>query len=673
MTSPEEAFEIELATQLSLYPDINIQNLSDTENIPHRGNNRPSVDHILGTRPNLKDGLEPLQKVDALVEVDEEELEQKRKEEAKWKKKYDEIQEITFNKGKKLRPHQVEAIVWMLMRKKNERINGGILQMKQGLGKTLCGLVLAWLDRKKGKTLIICDISIIGEWLNELEEFFNGKHGPKLRVLVLHKDFGTVVKNVTLETIEDYDVVITNYHSCISSAKQGNHKKRVLVRGKIGKHKGDIVGYKHVDSCGDDEDASGISIIHNYSWLNIIADEAQKMCNMTTSTFKSIISIHGEHHLAFTGTPQKNKDSDMWSILFFCGYNDVNNPSHWSHNLWKNDAELRSCLFYKELKENNEEDIKAHQVDLKLPNKHFIEHEITFSEKELIVYRYYFDELWSAYQKYITRPDGTAFMAVLGLLCRLRQMCIAPHLICTEALRESREKIEKGHDFKIQETALAVADDDDVVELEDWIHNELLSGRGSSKMTCYINTILDLYYGTEEKMIVFTNFSSALYMLKDALIGKGLTHEEKSKQAHRLLDEESIIIVDGTVKGSIRRQMLDAFRTNPKIRMLFTNYGVSSCGINLQVASQILLMEPWYTYVAEDQGISRAWRPGQTKPVYVHRFIVKGTIEKQLLNICNGKRSLASSYVNINAKRVRIPNMDKDTLGRLLNNSRLVE
>lgn len=610
------------------------------------------------------------------TESEPDDIKEKRKIEAKKDRKKQKIMKIldtSLNKDRKLRPHQREAIMWMINRTNDKDIPGGILQMRQGLGKTLCGLFLAWMHRKKGKTLIIADISIIGEWMKELETFFNGKDGPKLRVLVLHAGFiGSGVHNISIETLDDYDVVITNYHACITSAKKGKHYERVLIRGKVGKNKGNTVGYKHVTSCGENDEAIGVDVIHNYPWYHIIADEAHKMCNMNTSTFRSILSIYAKYRWAYTGTPQKNRDTDMWSILFFCGYNGVNNPTHWSHNLWKTNEELRKCLFYKELKEKDAIELKEHQVDLTMTEKHIIEHEITFNDNEIKVYRYFFDELWSAYQKLITGPDGTVYMTILGLFSRLRQMCIASHLICNESLREVKEQIERGKDISIQPTCLADSPDDDISALEEWVHNEILSGRGSSKMKCVINTIFDLFYGTDEKIIVFTAFSSALYLLWDALVGEKLDKEEKKKleTSHMLLDDENIILVDGTSKGYTRRRQLDQFIEDPKIRILLTNYNVSSSGLNLQVASQILLLDPWWSHVTEDQAISRAWRPGQTRDVYVHRFVVKGSIERQMLNICASKRNMASSYIDVNTKRVRIPPLDKETLGRILNGAR---
>lgn len=64
--------------------------------------------------------------------------------------------------------------------------------------------------------------------------------------------------------------------------------------------------------------------------------------------------------------------------------------------------------------------------------------------------------------------------------------------------------------------------------------------------------------------------------------------------------------------------------------------------MNLQAANRVIIMEPGWNPVVDDQSIARVYRFGQTKPVFVYRFVTLDTIEeqKQKLNTIKTNRSL---------------------------------
>jgi SNF2 family DNA or RNA helicase len=57
----------------------------------------------------------------------------------------------------------------------------------------------------------------------------------------------------------------------------------------------------------------------------------------------------------------------------------------------------------------------------------------------------------------------------------------------------------------------------------------------------------------------------------------------------------------------------------------------------------VILYDPWWNPAVEAQAIDRAHRIGQTKPVFVHRLIARGTIEEKILVLQDKKRSLAAT------------------------------
>lgn len=63
-------------------------------------------------------------------------------------------------------------------------------------------------------------------------------------------------------------------------------------------------------------------------------------------------------------------------------------------------------------------------------------------------------------------------------------------------------------------------------------------------------------------------------------------------------------------------------------------------GLNLTAANNIFLVDPWWNPAVEEQAIDRVHRIGQTKDVNVIRFLMEGSIEERMHEICKLKKSL---------------------------------
>lgn len=54
---------------------------------------------------------------------------------------------------------------------------------------------------------------------------------------------------------------------------------------------------------------------------------------------------------------------------------------------------------------------------------------------------------------------------------------------------------------------------------------------------------------------------------------------------------------------------------------------------NRTMANYVFMMDTWWNEAIEHQAIDRVHRLGQNKPVYVIRYVIKGTVEKRILKI----------------------------------------
>lgn len=101
--------------------------------------------------------------------------------------------------------------------------------------------------------------------------------------------------------------------------------------------------------------------------------------------------------------------------------------------------------------------------------------------------------------------------------------------------------------------------------------------------------------------------------------------------------------LDGTMSQKEREQHLENFRTKPGVTVLLMSLKAGGLGLNLTEANICVLLEPWWNSFIEQQALSRVHRMGQTKQVYVKRFIALNTIEESILEVQRRKQALADS------------------------------
>ncbi|XP_068436986.1 E3 ubiquitin-protein ligase SHPRH isoform X2 [Clinocottus analis] len=78
------------------------------------------------------------------------------------------------------------------------------------------------------------------------------------------------------------------------------------------------------------------------------------------------------------------------------------------------------------------------------------------------------------------------------------------------------------------------------------------------------------------------------------------------------------------------QENLCSFKYEEKINILLLPLHTGSNGLNIIEATHVLLVEPILNPAHELQAIGRVHRIGQTKPTFVHRFLIKSTIEERM-------------------------------------------
>ncbi|GAA2967935.1 DEAD/DEAH box helicase [Actinokineospora diospyrosa] len=171
-----------------------------------------------------------------------------------------------------LRPYQRRGVAWLAFL---DSVGlGACLADDMGLGKTVQLLALEATSRAKEKkppTLLVCPMSLVGNWQREAERFT-----PGLRVHV-HHGADRLAGADLADALDGADLVLTTY--------------AIAAR-----------------------DAPLLAIL---PWDRIVLDEAQNIKNSASRQSQAVRSLPARHRVALTGTPVENRLAELWSVMDF--------------------------------------------------------------------------------------------------------------------------------------------------------------------------------------------------------------------------------------------------------------------------------------------------------------------------------------------------------------------
>ncbi|NEM06177.1 SNF2-related protein [Geodermatophilus normandii] len=100
--------------------------------------------------------------------------------------------------------------------------------------------------------------------------------------------------------------------------------------------------------------------------------------------------------------------------------------------------------------------------------------------------------------------------------------------------------------------------------------------------------------------------------------------------------------IRGDQTSRSRQENIDAFVNDPGVAVAVCSLTAAGVGINLQVASDIVLAELSWTDAEQTQAIDRSHRIGQTEPVTAWRIIAAQTIDARIAELIDSKAGLAA-------------------------------
>lgn len=320
----------------------------------------------------------------------------------------------------------------------------------------------------------------------------------------------------------------------------------------------------------------------------MIIDEAQYIKNSKSKNAEVCKKINSKRRFALTGTPIENSLMELWSIFDFImpGYlfDEQEFETRYHRRLQEDEVLLKEVqrltkpFILRRLKKD---------VIKELPDKITKKIDVVMSDEQQRVYASYAEAAKKVIQEEIQdRGFGRSKLKILSFITRLRQLCLDPKMILNDYTGESCK----------------------VEALIEILHQSIDSGH---------------------KVLVFSQFTSALKIIKERLIKENITFS----------------YLDGGTKTLKRVEMVDEFN-NGTNEVFLISLKAGGTGLNLTSADVVIHFDPWWNPAVEDQATDRAHRIGQESVVEVIKLISKGTIEERIIQLQDSKRELISTILS---------------------------
>ena len=326
----------------------------------------------------------------------------------------------------------------------------------------------------------------------------------------------------------------------------------------------------------------------------LVIDEAHLLKNAETRGSKTVKSLRAHYRLALSGTPVENRLEELRSLFDFIlpGYLGT-------------EAQFKKTYRYPievERRKDKAGDLKRitapfllrrlktdKAVIQDLPDKISINEYAVLEKSQAALYESIVANAMEKSARIAEKAGRSAL--ILSLLTALKQVCDHPRVYDKESPADSA-----------------------------------LSGK-AQLLTVLLAEIL----ANREKTLIFSQYVETLDCLA-AIIQKELG--------------EAAPIYHGGLAQKKRSEVIDRFQTDPACRILLVSLRAGGLGLNLTAASRVIHYDLWYNPAVENQATDRAFRIGQKRNVFVHRFITKNSFEEKIDAMLQNKRELAEMTVS---------------------------
>ncbi|MCG8582436.1 MAG: DEAD/DEAH box helicase [Bacteroidales bacterium] len=364
----------------------------------------------------------------------------------------------------------------------------------------------------------------------------------------------------------------------------GNNRTKSKEIGKIFKH-------YHIVLTSYGIARNDIEYLNNYQFHYVILDESQNIKNPTSKIYQAVSELNANNKLVLTGTPIENALVDLWAQMNF-----VNNGLLGNLNFFKN--------HYAGPIEKKRDENKEHKLR-KLINPFILRRTKDMVAKDLppVTEQTLICDMTEDQQKFYEREKSGIRNE---LMKAIEQTGVNKNaILALQALTKLRQ----------------IANHPALVD-EDYT--------GSSGKYEQIFQKLNNAISEHHKVLIFSSFVKDLELIEKDLV------TQKIKYAKL------------TGSTSDRQKVIKSFTDDEDCRVFLISLKAGGVGLNLIEADYVFVLNPWWNPAAEAQAINRAHRIGQTKNVFVYKFISADSIEEKIARLQERKNELADTFITTN-------------------------
>ena len=323
----------------------------------------------------------------------------------------------------------------------------------------------------------------------------------------------------------------------------------------------------------------------------LVLDEAQAIKNWDAQNSESVRRLDARHKICLSGTPIENHLGELWALFDFLMPGMLGARDEFTVQ-FRHPIEMQGDKVRLEaLRDRVRPFILRRTKTLvapELPAKTLLVRAVELSGAQRELYESIRVAAHADVRNHIRqRGFAGSQIAILDALLKLRQVCCDPRLVTVDAAREVT---------------------------------------GSAKLDVLLE-LLKTQLADGHRILIFSQFARMLSLISEALLARGVRH------------------VSLTGNTPDRQKPVDAFQQG-KADVFLISLKAGGAGLNLVGADTVIHYDPWWNPAAQAQATDRAYRIGQTKPVFVHDLIIAGSVEERMLGLQKHKRQLADSILD---------------------------
>ena len=322
----------------------------------------------------------------------------------------------------------------------------------------------------------------------------------------------------------------------------------------------------------------------------LVLDEAHAIKTHDTHAAEAVRALQTRHRICLSGTPIENHLGELWSLFDFLMPGLLGGAQEFAREFREPIEQRSDRVRLDALRDRVRPYILRRTKDAvapELPAKTQLVRavELTGAQREL-----YESIRLAAHADVRThiKQHGMArsTIAILDALLKLRQVCCDPRLV-----------------------RLAQAP----------------RGTGSAKLALLMDLLPSMLV-EGRSVLIFSQFVSMLELIEPELRRTGI----------------DFVKLTGDTQDRVTP--IERFQAGD-VKVFLLSLKAGGVGLNLTAADTVIHYDPWWNPAVERQATDRAHRYGQTRPVFVYKLIVAGSVEEKIVALQARKAALAQGIL----------------------------